>query len=74
MDPQKDPVACPACFSDQGLRLDADRLRQKKPGRCPNGGKDTQKKLPLAGLGMLAHRFFVWASLTKRKYGAAPVV
>lgn len=74
MDPQEDPIACPACFSDQGLKLDAERLGQKKPGRCPSCGADTPTKLPLAGQGMLAHRFFVWGSLTKSKYGAAPVI
>ena len=74
MDPQEDPIACPSCFTDQGLRLDSQRLGQTKPGRCPNCGVTSDKKLPLAGIGMLAHRFFVWGSLSKRKYGAAPVV
>src|SRR5262249_17756422 len=30
------------------------------------------KKLPFAGLQTLAQRFFVWGSLTRQRYGAAP--
>lgn len=31
-------------------------------------------KLPLAGLGALAHRYFVWGSLWRARFGAAPLI
>ena len=71
---EETPIACSACFSDRGLRLDAEQIGQKIDGRCPNCGAPDHKKLPLAGLQALAHRFFVWGSLLKMRYGAAPLV
>jgi hypothetical protein len=68
------PVACSACFSDRGLRLDAEQIGREIAGACSNCGASNLKKLPLAGLEALAHRFFVWGSLWKVRYGAAPRV
>jgi hypothetical protein len=68
------PVACSQCFSDRGLQFDAERIGREVPGACPNCGEDGFKKLPLAGLEALAHRFFVWGSLWRTRYGAAPLI
>ncbi len=71
---EETPIACSACFSDRGLRLDAEQIGQQIDGICPNCGVTDHKKLPLAGLQALAHRFFVWGSLLRMRYGAAPRV
>ena len=68
------PVVCSSCFSDTGLRLDAERIGQEVVGACPNCNAEGHKKLPLAGLGALAHRYFVWGSMWRAKYGAAPLI
>jgi hypothetical protein len=54
--------------------LDAERIGQEVAGACPNCGATGHKKLPLAGLEALADRFFVWGSLSKARYGAAPLI
>lgn len=72
---QKDvPIACSHCFFDRGLQLDAEKIGQDAPGTCPNCGAVEFKKLPLAGLEALASRFFVWGSLWRARYGAAPLI
>jgi hypothetical protein len=74
MEPEDKPVACSACFTDRGLRLDAEQIGIEDTAPCPNCGSTGGCKLPLAGLGILAHRFFVWGSLLRFKYGAAPLI
>ncbi len=75
MAPNEDtPIACSACFSDRGIRLDAEQIGQQTDGICPNCGATGHKKLPVASLHALAHRFFVWGSLLRMRYGAAPRV
>ena len=68
------PVVCSNCFSDTGLRLDAERIGQDDAGVCPNCNASSHKKLPLAGIGTLAYRYFVWGSMWRAKYGAAPLI
>lgn len=68
------PVACSNCFSDEGLRLDAERIGQGVLGDCPNCGANDFKKLSAPGVGALAHRFFVWGSLWRARFGAAPLI
>ena len=68
------PVACSNCFSDRGLRLDAERIGQDVSGTCPNCGANGFKKLPVLGVGALAHRFFVWGSMWRARFGAAPLI
>lgn len=68
------PVVCANCFSDMGLRLDAERIGQDITSPCINCGSVGFKKLPLAGLEILAHRYFVWGSILRAKYGAAPLI
>lgn len=71
---ENDPIACSHCFSDRGLQLDAERIGQDNSDPCPNCGAKEFKKLPLAGVGALAHRFFVWGSMWRARYGAAPLI
>jgi hypothetical protein len=68
------PVACSNCFSDRGLRLDAERIGQDVSGACPNCGVHGLKKLSAPGVGALAHRFFVWGSMRRARFGAAPLI
>jgi hypothetical protein len=72
--PEEAPIVCSNCFGDVGLRLDAERIGQDISGPCPNCGASGYKKLPVAGLGALAHRYFVWGSMWRAKYGAAPLI
>ena len=75
-------VACSSCFLDQGLypgdrsafSADAEQLGLEKERKnpCPNCEKTNHKKLTKVLLHRLAYRFFVWGSLHKQAYGAAP--
>lgn len=67
-------LACSDCFTDRGLRLDAVKIGVEDASPCPNCGSIAGRKLPEAGLVALAHRFFVWGSLIRYKYGAAPLI
>ena len=67
-------IACSNCFSDSGLRLDAELIGREIDSLCPNCDQRGFKKLPQAGVEALAHRYFVWGSLQRAKYGAAPLV
>lgn len=68
------PLACSLCFSDHGLRLDAERFEPDylPDMPCPNCNSMGGKKLPKEALESLAHRFFVWGSLRRLDYGGAP--
>jgi nicotinamidase-related amidase len=68
------PVACSRCFSDHGLHLNAERTGIELESRCPNCGAIDGKKLGMDELNEVAHRFFVWGSLQRFEYGAAPSV
>jgi hypothetical protein len=68
-------VGCSHCFRDQGLRLDAQQIgdvHDESP--CPLCGSPDASKLTKRALFSLAHRFFVWGSLQKMAYGAAPLI
>lgn len=67
-------VACSQCFTDRGLSLDAEQIGIEDSSLCPNCGSATGNKLPEAALEALAHRFFVWGSLLRCEYGAAPLI
>jgi RES domain-containing protein len=67
-------VACSSCFTDRGLRLDAEQLGQVSPEPCPNCGSLDSKKLDQGTVANLAHRFFVWGSFWRTRYGGAPLV
>ena len=67
-------VACSSCFQDRGLYIDAEQLglEKERENPCPNCKKTKHKKLTKVHLHRLAYRFFVWGSLYKDTYGAAP--
>jgi RES domain len=65
-------LVCSECFRDQGLRLDAERIGVVDANACPNCASATGRKLSADRLDDLAHRFFVWGSLQRAAYGAAP--
>lgn len=72
--PEEAPIVCSNCFGDVGLRIDAERIGRDISGPCSNCGASDYKKLPIAGLGALAFRYFVWGSMWRAKYGAAPLI
>lgn len=69
-----DITLCSECFNDQGLRLDAAQIGIKDSSCCPNCGSTTGRKLNVDLIAALTHRFFVWGTLHRCEYGAAPVV
>jgi hypothetical protein len=74
MESETNPIACSACFTDRGLQLDAEQIGVNDAAPCPNCGSTSGRKLPMARLEALAHRFFVWGSLLRCEYGAAPLI
>lgn len=69
-----DIALCSDCFQDEGLRLDAQRMGVLGSTPCPNCGSVNGGKLNARLIGALAHRFFVWGTLQRFDYGAAPHV
>ena len=67
-------VACSSCFANQGLRLDAVRLGSTHASRCPRCGTTRSRKLTSDRLITLAQHFFVWGSVRRFDYGAAPAI
>ena len=57
---------------DEGLRLDAERLGESDTSPCPRCKASDGQKLGADRLATLAQHFFVWGSLHKFDYGAAP--
>ncbi|MFD1218286.1 RES family NAD+ phosphorylase [Microbulbifer celer] len=54
--------------------MDAWRLGDDEKCTCENCGNPHGRKLSKESLSRLAHRFFVWGSLHKCDFGAAPVI
>jgi hypothetical protein len=69
-----DNVLCSECFWDQGLRLEAALIGIEDNRCCPNCGSTSGRKLDERSVVKLSHRFFVWGTLHRCEYGAAPVV
>lgn len=69
-----DPLLCSECFRDEGLRLDARSIGLSDASVCPNCGAAVGAKLDEKRLSTLAYRFFVWGSLLRCEYGAAPLI
>ena len=74
MNTSEDLVACSTCFTNEGLRLDAERLGESDSSTCPRCAAVGGRKLNSERLITLAQHFFVWGSLWRYKYGAAPAV
>src|SRR5438094_4051774 len=69
-----DYALCSNCFHDQGLRLDAECIGIEDSSACPKCGAITGRKLTSKTAAHLAHRFFVWGTIQRLDYGAAPMV
>ncbi len=67
-------IACSNCFTNQGLRLDAERLGETDSSMCPKCTTTDGRKFTPDQLITLAQIFFVWGSVRRYKYGAAPTV
>ena len=65
---------CSNCFQDQGLRLDAEQIGAIESSVCPNCGSTTGSKLNASLVELLADRFFMWGTIHRCEYGAAPAV
>ena len=65
-------IACSSCFIDEGLRLDAEHLGEDTPLPCPRCQANDGRKLGADRLATLAQHFFVWGSVHRFDYGAAP--
>lgn len=63
---------CSTCFQDQGLRLYSHEIGIFDDVPCPNCHATTGRKLDARRLHQIAHRFFVWGTLERCEYGAAP--
>ena len=72
--PRSEFVLCSDCFHDQGLKLDAEQFGVDDHHPCNNCGRTTGRKLNKRAIGQLSHRFFVWGTLLRCEYGAAPIV
>jgi hypothetical protein len=69
-----DFVLCSECFRDQGLKLDAQKFGVDDRTPCVNCHLTTGRKLTKQAIVHLSHRFFVWGTLVRCEYGAAPRV
>jgi hypothetical protein len=67
-------LLCSNCFTDQGLRLDAERLGSKGEGTCLQCGIEGGSRLDRDQVESLAYRFFVLGTIHRYEYGGAPGV
>lgn len=67
-------VICSDCFQNHGLRLDAEQLGYVDAHTCMQCGSLNGKKLDKTMVFELAHRFFVWGTLRRSDFGAAPTM
>lgn len=65
---------CSRCFSNEGLRLSAEEIGLIDNVSCPNCRSREGRKLTRNLIKYLAYRFFVWGTLQRMDYGAAPLV
>ncbi len=65
---------CSNCFSDQGLRLDAERFGLENRNQCVHCHSTTGRKLTKKTIEHVAYRFFVLGTMRRTKYGAAPTL
>ena len=67
-------VACSSCFNNEGLRLDAERLGENDLSTCLRCSTAEGSKLTAERLAIVAQVFFVWGSVHRFEYGAAPKI
>ncbi len=67
-------VACSKCFEDHGLKIDAQRIGISTDNTCPLCHLTDGYKLKKTDIETLAYGYFVWGSLVRCEYGAAPCV
>lgn len=67
-------LLCSDCFTDEGLRIDADKIGLKLSDSCPNCNSFEGKKLTKKLIERLAWLFFVSGTTIRCDYGAAPVI
>lgn len=67
-------IICSECFNDEGLKISASSIGLDDADPCDNCGSSSGKKLDKDLVTHLSNRFFVWGTLKKCKYGAAPVI
>lgn len=72
--PGSRPLLCSGCFTDHGLKLDADRIGILHALPCLNCGARGTKKLTRYLITVLASQFFVRGSVHRYPYGSAPIV
>ena len=73
--PERDTIiVCSNCFNDEGLRLDAERIGESNSSSCPRCNSIEGIKLTVDRLTTLAQHFYVWGSVRKYLYGAAPII
>ena len=65
---------CSRCFSNEGLRLSAEETGLLDNSACTNCRATDGRKLTRDLIYLLAYRFFVWGTLHRTPYGAAPLV
>ena len=65
---------CSRCFLNEGLRLSAEELGLIDNVSCPNCRSKEGRKLTKDLIELLAYRFFVWGTLHRTEYGAAPII
>lgn len=73
-EPTSQALLCSNCFTDEGLRIDAEKHGLEQQGECPNCRSSDGKKLTLDHIKSLAWRFFVGGTTVRGDYGAAPVI
>ena len=72
--PRSKPILCSDCFSDNGLRLQAEVIGIPNALPCPNCGSGNSKKLTPRLIEALVWEFFVHGSFTRTEYGGASYI
>ncbi len=67
-------IACSDCFEDHGLQIDAIKIGTKSKDVCPICNSTNGKKLESSQVETLAYGYYVWGSIIRCEYGAAPCV
>jgi hypothetical protein len=65
------PILCSSCFSDPGLRIEAEKIGRVDKRACPNCGKQGGAKLSQSQLETLLTEFFWNGSFSRAEFGGA---